>query len=127
MFHTTAETSLLALLGELDARGYDFVTPNNGTIGVQHERRATARPGYLRDALGWSLPFRSGELDDEIEALLIAAGAAQETPRGYVATIRVSRVQGRLFLHSAYPTKAKDAVFLGPDSYRFAEFLRVEL
>ena len=32
-----------------------------------------------------------------------------------------------LFLHSAYPTDASDAVFLGPDSYRFARFLLAEL
>jgi methylase of polypeptide subunit release factors len=28
-----------------------------------------------------------------------------------------------LFLHSAFPTLAADSVFLGPDSYRFADFI----
>jgi methylase of polypeptide subunit release factors len=41
--------------------------------------------------------------------------------------VRVSRVRGRLFLHSAYPTDSDDAVFLGPDSYRFADLVAREL
>jgi methylase of polypeptide subunit release factors len=35
----------------------------------------------------------------------------------------VSTVDGRLHLHSA-PTRDPDAVFLGPDSYRYVRFLR---
>ena len=30
-------------------------------------------------------------------------------------------------LHSAYPTAGEDAVFLGPDSYRFADLIGAEL
>jgi methylase of polypeptide subunit release factors len=41
--------------------------------------------------------------------------------------VRVSRVHGKLFVHSAYPTQDEDAVFLGPDTYRFADFVRDEL
>jgi methylase of polypeptide subunit release factors len=36
-------------------------------------------------------------------------------------------VQGKLFLHSAYPTNSDESVFLGPDSIRFADFLVAEL
>jgi methylase of polypeptide subunit release factors len=36
-------------------------------------------------------------------------------------------VHGRLFLHSAFPTDGPDAVFLGPDSYRFADLIAREL
>jgi methylase of polypeptide subunit release factors len=39
----------------------------------------------------------------------------------------VSSVAGRLYAHSAYPTIAADAVFLGPDSYRFARLITAEL
>lgn len=41
--------------------------------------------------------------------------------------IRVSRVEGVLFLHSAYPTDAHDSVFLGPDSYRFAQLIEARM
>jgi methylase of polypeptide subunit release factors len=36
-------------------------------------------------------------------------------------------VHGRLYLHSAFPPKQKDSVFLGPDTYRFADFICREL
>jgi methylase of polypeptide subunit release factors len=41
--------------------------------------------------------------------------------------VRVASVGDRLFLHSAYPTDSADSVFFGPDSYRYARFLRAEL
>lgn len=45
----------------------------------------------------------------------------------YRSTIRVSTLYDHLFAHSAYPTLASDAVFFGPDTYRFASFLRANL
>ncbi len=38
--------------------------------------------------------------------------------------IRFSTVGDNLFLHSAYPTSDNDAVFFGPDTYRFIRFLQ---
>ena len=40
---------------------------------------------------------------------------------GWVARVRASTLHGRLYLHSAYPTHAADAVFFGPDTYRYAD------
>jgi methylase of polypeptide subunit release factors len=34
---------------------------------------------------------------------------------------------GGCFLHSAFPANAPDAVFLGPDSYRFADLIAAEI
>jgi methylase of polypeptide subunit release factors len=39
---------------------------------------------------------------------------------GWISRVRASTLRGQLFLHSAYPTTASDAVFFGPDTYRFA-------
>ena len=39
------------------------------------------------------------------------------------ATVRFSSLGGELYAHSAYPTVEEDAVFFGPDSYRFCAFL----
>lgn len=41
--------------------------------------------------------------------------------------MRVSTVHGRLFLHSAFLTDSSDAVFLGPDTYRFADLIAAEI
>lgn len=127
MFHTPGDAILLRLLQTLEHRGYEFVCPGNPTIRLVRNRRRIARAGELRDVLGWSLPFIPGEFDPDVEALLVEAGAVRETAEGYQASFRCSRVQGTLLLHSAYPTKEMDSVFLGPDTYRFAEFLRNEL
>ena len=37
--------------------------------------------------------------------------------------LRFSSLAGRLFAHSAFPTAGVDAVFFGPDTYRFARLL----
>jgi methylase of polypeptide subunit release factors len=41
--------------------------------------------------------------------------------------VRMSSLDGELFLHSAYPTSASDSVFFGPDTYRFARTIRAAL
>jgi methylase of polypeptide subunit release factors len=46
---------------------------------------------------------------------------------GMRSTLRLSSLDGLLFLHSAYPTTAADAVFFGPDTYRFARALLAHL
>lgn len=127
MFQTQSDHALLALLGALDQRGYDFVTPLNPTSWRTHRRRRPLGERNLRDVLGWGLPFPSGAIEGEIEALLAEAGALREEEGGYRSTLRVSRLAGTLFLHSALGSREPGKVFLGPDSYRFAEFLRVEL
>jgi methylase of polypeptide subunit release factors len=41
--------------------------------------------------------------------------------------VRFSTLGGQLYAHSAYPTTAADAVFFGPDTYRFAALIEAEL
>lgn len=124
----TAEKALLALLVRLKQAGYRFVTPTPAT----HARvvaRSSRRVGRnLRDALGWSLPFEARVLDPGLLDLLHAAEALVPEPEGRLRSrYRVSSLGTDLFLHSAYPTDEEDAVFFGPDSYRFADLVRGEL
>lgn len=126
MDFSTKDRALLSLLETLEARGYDFITPTPTTIGRIHARGRTAES--LRDVLGWSLPFRRDVLDGEIHDLLAEGGGIEPAGGGFSKSrFRASRVHGQLFLHSAYPTDDDDAVFLGPDSYRFADFVTAEL
>ena len=117
-------TALLTLLEQLTQAGYAFVTSTPGS-----HARVIARPdrrhGHdLRDVFGWSLPFDADLLDRRMFAPLRDAGVIVETDDGrFASTVRVSSVRGTLFLHSAFPTTAYDAVFLGPDSYRFADLI----
>ncbi len=117
--------ALNALLDGLRERGYRFVTPTPTTHARVAARRDLARD--LRDVLGWSLSFKRDEIDAEIVNLLGEAGALEARGDLFASTLRVSSLDDLLFLHSAFPTTGRDAVFFGPDSYRFARFVTSEL
>ncbi|MGA0605370.1 methyltransferase [Phenylobacterium sp. VNQ135] len=122
------DLALTGLLGELDRRGYDFTPPTPATHRRVAARRDVAQGGDLRDILGWSLPFSAGEAPRFLTAALTAAGVLTRLGDGWMKSrLRVARLKGRLFLHSAFPTEDEDSVFLGPDSYRFADFIAREL
>ncbi|MFN3726288.1 MAG: methyltransferase [Allosphingosinicella sp.] len=124
---TKDEAAHLRLLEALENRGYDFVT-----ITPESHRRVLARSTMrqakdLRGVFGWSLPFDEDVVGPELFALLREGRLLQETPAGWKAKVRVSRIRDRLFMHSAFPTDSDDSVFLGPDSMRFADFIVDEL
>ena len=120
-----ADEPLLELLGRLRERDYRFVPPTPETHRRVVERAAEARD--LRGVFGWSLPFRRGLLAVALLGPLEAAGMIEEADGLCRSRLRVASAAGTLFLHSAYPTDARDSVFFGPDSYRFIRFLRAEL
>ncbi len=104
----------------LGAAGYEFVTPTPAT-----HARVLARPGHewaqdLRDVFGWSRPFRDGVVAEPILAAMRRAGVLARDGEGWRSLVRLSCLDGMLFFHSAYPTVQADAVFFGPDTYRFA-------
>jgi methylase of polypeptide subunit release factors len=124
-----ASTSALAALGALlRAQDYRFITVTPAT-----HRRVNRRPDNewardLRGVLGWSRPFGEGVLPADVEALLDEAGLlvdcssrqTQGQARGRRALVRASTIGDRLYFHSAWPTSDDDAVFFGPDTYRYA-------
>lgn len=116
---------LVDLLGWLDAADYDFATPTLSTVRRWLARPAPARVD-ARDVLGWGFPFEAAAIDDELLRRLEAAGAIIRQGSRLRSALRAARVEGRLFLHSAYPGAGDDAVFVGPDSYRFARLIRAE-
>ena len=123
----SVDAELRHLLALLRQRDYRFVTPTPAT-----HARVLARPDRqagrcVEDMLGWSLPYSAGTCDAGIEGLLDRAGLTEMVDGRRRATVRVSRLHDHFFLHSAYPTEATDAVFFGPDSYRFADLIRDEL
>lgn len=111
------DAALLRLGSTLKAAGYRFTTVTPAT----HER-VNRRPGNelgrsLTDVLGWSRPFRTGALPDDVVTLLDEAGALRRDGDLWRSLIRVSGYDGELFVHSAFPA-APDAVFSGPDTQR---------
>lgn len=119
---TDRDEALETLLRGLKQRGYRFVTVTPAT-----HARVIARPApaalSLRDVFGWSRPFAERDLPRDLFALLRRADAIDESADGLVSRVRVASLVNDLFLHSRYPTEAHDAVFFGPDTYRFAAFV----
>lgn len=124
---TGSDQGLIDLLRTLGALEYRFVAVTPET----HRRVLERDPGRiaadLRDVFGWSLPFERELLPPSLWDALERSGMAASDGRLWRSEVRVSSLDDRLFLHSAYPTDSADAVFFGPDSYRFAAFLKSEL
>lgn len=121
------DSALLALLEALAGAGYRFVT-----VTPETHRRVLGRSpgrvaGNLRDVFGWNLPFEPDLLPASHRNSLERSGMVSRDGALWRSRLRVASVEDRLFLHSAYPTDEADAVFFGPDSYRYARFLGAEL
>ncbi len=117
------EAPLLALLQALSEAGYRFITPTPATHARVLRQPGRRRARDLRDVFGWNLPFDEAILPPRILDCLRAAGVLEGLGRRRRSRLRVSSLDDRLFLHSAYPTRSENAVFFGPDSYRFARFI----
>lgn len=109
----------------LHSGGYRFVAVTPTT-----HQRVLARGGLgttLKDIFGWNKLFCSGALDDSVMTLLRQAELLSAEGGTYRAKIRFATIGGLLFAHSGFPTTAHDAVFFGPDSYRFARLIESAL
>ncbi|MDX3893739.1 class I SAM-dependent methyltransferase [Pusillimonas sp.] len=118
------ERALVRLALAARELGYRFITPTPAT----HER-VNSRPGNewahdLRGVLGWSRPFQPQLLPGEIFALMQQAQILSPVEGGWKSRLRLSSLDGQLYWHSAYPTTEADAVFLGPDTYRFVQAIK---
>jgi methylase of polypeptide subunit release factors len=113
------ERALKALLEAVAATGYEFVPPTPETHRLVNARPGNGQARDLRDVFGWSRPFDPVILGPHIDSLLREAGAVEPAGSLWKSTIRIATLDGRHYLHSAFPTDASDAVFFGPDTYRF--------
>ena len=121
------DSALVALLHDLASRHYRWTTPTPET-----QRRVRMRPDRqvavdLVGIFGWSLPFAPEIVEPSLLALMRKGGIVVEHGNLLASTLRVSSLGDLLFLHSAYPTTEGDAVFFGPDTYRFARFIKAAL
>ncbi len=118
-------TALKKLLERLSELQYRFTTVTPDTHEAVLSRPTAARARTLRDVLGWNMPFDPSILPEGIFELLRAAEACSRlSDASWRATLRVASQGHLLFLHAGFPTVAQDAVFFGPDSYRFARAIR---
>lgn len=131
MLNGTADAETANALGlvlrHLAGSGYRFITPTPLTHQRVLARRGQQLGFTLRDIFGWNMPFTLASCDAMTRELLAAMrGAGVLQIRGDVmhSSLRVSSLGDDLLLHSAFPTTQDDAVFFGPDTYRFARFVQ---
>jgi SAM-dependent methyltransferase len=122
-----AAPALLQLGHALQQSGYCFTTVTPLTHQRVNARPENAWAATLRDVFGWSRPFRDGTLPPDIQQMLHASDIAAPHHDGWRSTLRASTLGPYLFFHSAFPTSEADAVFFGPDTYRFIRALEIEL
>ena len=127
MIASPQEESLVLLGRWLKASGYRFVTVTPATHARVNARAGAQRAHTLRDVFGWSRPFESGLLPDPILGWLDRGGLLQREGGLLRSRVRFSSLGDQLYAHSSYPTSDADAVFFGPDTYRFVALIEAEL
>lgn len=122
-----ADRALLNLGRGLKESGYRFITPTPLTHERMYRRLGTPLAMNLRDVFGWSMPFDNDLLPEAFREELQQAGVIEKHDALWRSTVRWSSLGDLLFAHSPYPTVEPDAVFFGPDSYRFAQVIEAYL
>ncbi|WP_338485317.1 class I SAM-dependent methyltransferase [Pseudomonas trivialis] len=122
-----ADRALLNLGRGLKESGYRFITPTPLTHERVFKRLATPLAMNLRDVFGWSMPFDSDLMPDAFRDELCQVGVIEKHDALWRSTVRWSSLGELLFAHSPFPTTEADAVFFGPDSYRFAQVIDAHL
>jgi methylase of polypeptide subunit release factors len=102
---------------------FTAVTPATHSRVLRHLRGPTT----LQSVFGWNRQFERNGLPTDIFGLLNEAKALDETCGLYRSKVRYATIGDLLFAHSGFPTSEKDAVFFGPDTYRFTRLLRMSL
>lgn len=118
---------LYALGLALQRAQYRFVTPTPATIARVTQRPENDLANDLTGIFGWSRPFDASVVPPAILDAMRAAGVIERAGDYLRSTVRVSSIGEVLYFHSAYPTTAADAVFFGPDTYRFVRQLQLAL
>ncbi len=119
----SADSALAALGCELRDRGYGFIT----VTPLTHRRVIARAPNglpSLPDIFGWSRPFSPNDVDPVLLRLMTQAQVLERDGDRLRSGVRFSSIGAQLFAHSAFPTEQADAVFFGPDTYRFVRALR---
>ena len=122
-----ADLALLQLGRRLQADGYRFITPTPLTHQRVNDRAFGQSARTLREVFGWSRSFEPGLLSADERRQLQQAGVLGESNGRLKSHVRWSSLDDLLFVHSGFPTDAADAVFFGPDTYRFAQLIHAHL
>ena len=117
------DQALVALGQELRSSGYQFTVTTPTTHRLVLERATTH---VTPEAVwGWNAPFRANCIGKNLLALIQQAGELDQREGWLKSNVRFATLGELVFVHSGFPTNARDSVFFGPDTYRFARALRL--
>lgn len=118
------EHALFQVGAWLQKTGYRFVTITPATHARVNARREGREAKSLRDIFGWSMPFQPSLLPPSVLLWLQRGDGVEERAALLRSKVRFSTLGDSLYMHSSYPTTDPDAVFFGPDTYRFAALIQ---
>jgi len=125
---TNEDRALLRLAQTLREQGYAFTTVTPATHARVNARAENRTARSLVDVFGWSRPFSGDIVPAPILVLMREAGILADEGGGtWRSRVRLASLAGELFVHSGFPTVEADAVFFGPDTYRFARAIQAAL
>ena len=126
-FPSGEDAALCRLLAYLREQSYRNIAITPLSHAHVLANRAGAPGATLQDLFGWNLSTDRHAVPAELAGLLNDAGLLEADGALWRSKVRVSTIADALFLHSAYPTEQEDAVFFGPDTYRFVRFMQQAL
>ncbi|HAB84060.1 MAG TPA: SAM-dependent methyltransferase, partial [Pseudomonas sp.] len=101
---TAQDRALLHLGQALRDRGYHFITPTPLTHERVNQRPENALADDLHGVFGWSRPFQHELLPGPLFSLMDQAQVLEACGSRWRSKVRLSSLDGQLFLHSAFPT-----------------------
>lgn len=116
--------AIVDIVNYLKSNQYSFVTITPESHRLVLEREFDPSKANLRDIFGWNRPFSTSAINQPLFTLMQRAGILIPQHQGFKSSLRFSSLDNHLFVHSGYPTRDQDAVFFGPDSYRYANLLK---
>jgi methylase of polypeptide subunit release factors len=118
----SVDSPLVAIAKTLKQENYAFTAITPESHHTILSRGLIAR--NVRDVFGWNRPFSPEVLPTETFNDLINLGGLNKEGDQYISTLRFATLFDDIYLHSGYPTTDQNAVFFGPDTYRYAKLLR---
>ena len=134
------QAALLRLLQDVARKDYRFttVTPatharvlaratHEASCEMKGEAGSGMNAASLRHIFGWNRSFNPASLPGEMREAMQDAGILLDDKPSLRSSLRIASLGPDLFWHSGFPTSGQDAVFFGPDTYRFARLIQASL
>ena len=118
------QQQLSLLLAYLKMHGYRFTTISPASHEKVNKRPENAMASNLKGIFGWNRSFNADVVEASLFDLMQSAKIVTQVENSWKSLLRVASLKEQLFLHSAYPTTGNEAVFFGPDTYRFANAIQ---